>query len=55
VADMSSNYLSKPIDVKKYGVIYGTACQILPGTSLTRTSTIYLSSCVASYDVARSI
>ena len=23
VADMSSNYLSKPIDVKKYGVIYG--------------------------------
>jgi phosphoserine aminotransferase len=23
VADMSSNYLSKPIDVKRYGVIYG--------------------------------
>ena len=23
VADMSSNYLSKPIDVKKYGIIYG--------------------------------
>ena len=23
VADMSSNYLSKPIDVEKYGIIYG--------------------------------
>ena len=23
VADMSSNYLSKPIEVEKYGIIYG--------------------------------
>jgi len=32
-ADMSSNYLSKPIDVKKYGVIYGAAYQILTAMS----------------------